>query len=81
MIEKSFSEKLKGATVPSEYGQRERIQKLYKLIRKTVAHLHSNRLLPDDSVAGSLLIADDDGVEHGLSILLPPLRSPKEIEE
>jgi len=51
-IEKSFSNKLKDNTVPSEFGQRERIQKLDKLIRKTVAHLPSSRLLPDDFPMG-----------------------------
>lgn len=80
-IEKSFADKLNSSMVPSEFGQRERLQKLYKLIRKTVAHLHSSKLLPNDSESGSLLITNDDTAEHGLSILLPPLRSHQEIHD
>ena len=67
--------------VPVAFGQRERIQKLYKLIRKTVAHLNSQHLLADDSMEGSLLLcqSESDKVAKGLSILLPAMRSAAEI--
>lgn len=69
------------APVPIAFSQRDRIQKLYKLIRKTVAHLNSSHLLADDSQDGSLFIHEDESRrrEKGLHILLPQLRTADQI--
>lgn len=99
-LEAAFANKLDGATedqansegsqsvVPVAFSQRDRIQKLYKLIRKTLAHLNSKHLLADDSLDGSLLIGDESSTNNkrrkgskGLNILLPALRTAEQIAE
>lgn len=69
------------AYVPQSHGQRERIRKLYKLIRKTIAHLHSSKLSRSQSMPGRLFIDNDSqGSFSGLLVMMPPLRSPEDIE-
>ncbi len=68
--------------VPQSHGQRDRIRKLYKLIRKTIAHLHSSKLSRSEWMPGHLFIDHDgQGSYSGLLVVMPPLRTPEEIQE
>ncbi len=82
-LEINFAAKLTGHAVPTEYGQRQRIQKLYKLIRKTLAHLLSSKLSRTELMPGGLFLVPDGTppVEAGLSIMMPPLRTQEQIEQ
>ena len=70
------------APVPMSHGQHERIRSLYKLIRKTIAHLHSDQLHSGSGAAQAFLLKQDgeDLARRGVSILLPPARTPEEVQ-
>ena len=93
-LEESFAHKLSQADnadndlqfadkyVPLSHGQRDRIRKLHKLIRKTIAHLHSPKLSRSEWMPGRLFIDNEGDVSWGgLLVVMPPLRSPDEIQE
>lgn len=69
--------------VPAAHGQRERIRKLYKLIRKTIAHLRSSKLSSSRSLPGGLFVDRKGAASRfsGLLVLMPPQRTSQEIEE
>ena len=68
--------------VPMSHGQHERIRSLYKLIRKTIAHLHSDQLHSGSGATQAFLLKQDgeDLARRGVSILLPPARTPEEVQ-
>ncbi len=68
--------------VPMGHGQHERVRGLYKLIRKTIAHLHSEHLLGGSGDQQAFLYSSpgEKRVRQGVSILLPPARTPEEIK-
>jgi CHAT domain-containing protein len=86
-LEAAFSDKLRATSdadaVPARFGQHDRIQKLYRLTCKTISHLRSDKLVRRGLSAGSLFLSDRDNSEPGLglSILLPPLRAPQQIQD
>ena len=71
-LREAFSAKL--GEVPSEYGQRERIEQLSKLLDKTlevIAPAH-----PDEALASPLILHSSPNTGQGLSIVLPPPSTP-----